>query len=499
MKIKNATFIQRHIEKIAIGSAGLFLMLVLAYYLLNIPALPFGVSLKKSEKKPIGSLSKIIQDQADSLRRKVNASSRVDPENFKPPQYPEILTRLRLLSVVGKARLPVMSGGLADGAMAPGVVANLVYYLPRPPMPMGGRAVAGNVVLASGQDQTYVSVEGSFDQEAWVKRMRDAAKKHPQNQEILNGFMVAQGLNIAGVYLQRERWEPTHKAWVERQSITVDGQVCYRESQPGWDPSTENDKAMSLLKSIKDNQTVICNPGFPALDKSSPGPALQADKDKTAVEVVDDSGALPDKGRLKEKELPAIRVWSHDLTVEPGQRYHYRLVASVVNPLYGVPASSLDPHQADENKTRLALEPDAKEMAAAQWTEISLPANFYNFLVEASGNRVKFEVWKVVNGNWVTQTFEAKVGDAIGSANALVAFPDGTTKPVDLDTHKILVNILEAPDPDHPERKVKAVLLMDSAGQLKMRYVNADLNSVERQQVLNKAQGSVPGAAGTPN
>lgn len=264
----------------------------------------------------------------------------------------------------------------------------------------------------------------------------------------------------------------------------MEGQPCYFAEQPAWDVNseTDRDKVDALIKSIKDNQALIQRPGFPPLDPASPPPALQ---DKPVAVLPGSDIGSP----VKAGPLPPLRVWTHDLTVQSGAKYRYRLVASILNPLYGIPAQLLCPQQVKENSTRLAIIPAKGEIESVPWTEVVVPANFHCFFVESpGGGKASFEVWKVVAGHWVGQTFEAKVGDAIGSKQAEVEV-NGEKKLVDLDAQKILVDIVDVPEPGHPERKIKAALLMGADGMLETRYSGLDANSIERKQVQDKARG----------
>lgn len=225
MKIKNTTFIQKHIEKVVVGAAGIILLGVVAYYFFGIPSKPFGVKLSSSAAaaspkagaangqqgvQDIGNLSEVLKKKADDLYKRIapNSKSPVDPEDYRPPNYPQILTTLRATPITAGVKLVILTNyPLEKGAL--GLVVQEVppYYLPQPPMPQGGRIVTGNVVLATGEDKTYASMEATFDQEAWLARLGDAAKKRQTGESLLTQFMAKQGMTLAGVYLEREAWD----------------------------------------------------------------------------------------------------------------------------------------------------------------------------------------------------------------------------------------------------------------------------------------------------
>ena len=118
MKIKNTTFIQRHAEKIALGSAGLFFLLVALYYLLGIPSKPFGITLgaaKQSAKMNISDAQDVVKQKAEELDKKLRKNaSPVDPAEYRPSNdpndirslsYPDLLRKLRTVPVAAGSKL----------------------------------------------------------------------------------------------------------------------------------------------------------------------------------------------------------------------------------------------------------------------------------------------------------------------------------------------------------------------------------------------------------
>ncbi len=501
MKIKNTTFIQKHIEKVVLASAGVVFLLVVSYYLLHVPAQPFEVKLadgKEIKAQAISDVPRQLHDIADTLSKKIKGASRVRPDEHPTPDYPQLLNDLRAVPVVLGKSLPIIGDYPLSGEDAKPTPVNFrPYFLPHPPMPKGDKAVTGNVVLASGEDSVYVSVEAMLDLPAWYQRMTDAAGLRKEGEQPMSQSIAKQGLQVAGVYLEREQWDPARRAFGKSVRITLEGQSCYFEEQEVWNTTEDKDrdKALALIKSIKDNQTQIQRPDFPPLDPASPLPLLrETPAAAPAATVVAPSGRFDE---VQEPEVQPVRLWCHDLTAQAGQKYRYRLVATVLNPLYNFSTTSLAPEQVKQNATRVALAPQPSEVKKTPWVDVVVPRNFHCFFTEVVGIRAKFEVWKVVSGTWVGQTFETKVGDAIGSKQAIVTFPDGTTRPVDLDSQKIMVDILDVTDPEYPERKAKSALLMNADGSLETRLASQDINSPERKGVQGKsdvpALGAVPG------
>jgi hypothetical protein len=116
-----------------------------------------------------------------------------------------------------------------------------------------------------------------------------------------------------------------------------------------------------------------------------------------------------------EPESRKIKVWAHDLSIEPGKTYRYRVVAAVLNPLYR--QKRVAPEQREEHYDRIALGPDSEELAASPWSEsVKVDSDYYFFMVKGSARTqtARVEVWQVYDGRWVNKEFEVRPGDPIG-------------------------------------------------------------------------------------
>ena len=142
----------------------------------------------------------------------------------------------------------------------------------------------------------------------------------------------------------------------------------------------------------------------------------------------------------------AVRIWAHDITVEPGGRYRYKLVASVVNPLFA--ETNLAPEQREANRDRLLLRPDEQAIDEMPWTDpVDVDPVLQFFLVDGnvSIGLAEIEVWRPYNGRWVVGAFSLRPGDRIGGEGESVG---GST--IDLTLDALLVDIRElelAPSP----------------------------------------------------
>ena len=115
-----------------------------------------------------------------------------------------------------------------------------------------------------------------------------------------------------------------------------------------------------------------------------------------------------------------VRIWAHDVTVQPGETYRYKLIPGVVNPLFH--EDRLPPEQREANLNRLVLEPTDAEIAQAPWSEpVSVdPVNQF-FLVggDANSGIAQVEVWRIYDGRWVVEEFSVRPGDKIGGAASI--------------------------------------------------------------------------------
>lgn len=503
MQIKNTTFIQRHAEKLAIGSAGLFFLLVALYYLLGVPSQPFGISLgnAKQGKMNISDVPDVMKAKAEELNKYLQAGkpprnvSPVDPADHRPPNYQDDFRRLCVMPVASgqplllAGALPIAAGDV--NAQKPDIIP---YFLPHPSVPTSPKAMAGRVVLAGGEDRSYVSVEGLFNAAAWAELLATGTKVGKDAKDAvkeltgvapLNPAMIKRGQAIAGVYLEREEWDARKRKWTDLRRILMEDQACYPSDRSGPDADQEPEKAAALIRSIMDNQAAIQRPAYPALDAASPLPLLREapklEATDTAPTVLLGSGESADK----QEKFPPMRLWSHDFTVEPGVKYRYRLVACVLNPIYGITRANLSPDQAKDNATRVSLSPESAVFEkTAKWVECQVPATAHCFLVESANiKKATFEVWRVIGGGWVKKAFEVKVGDSIGSRQEEVTQADGSIRPMNLDAQRVLVDILDLADPA-TGIKTRAVLLMGVGGRMETHYLSQDLESAERKTLL---------------
>ncbi|MEL7087723.1 MAG: hypothetical protein AAGL98_04670, partial [Planctomycetota bacterium] len=187
-------------------------------------------------------------------------------------------------------------------------------------------------------------------------------------------------------------------------------------------------------------------------------------------------GQLPDR----------IKVWAHDLTAEPGKTYRYKVVVSVMNPLYQFPR--LNEAQRQENFDRVAITHDETELAAANWSApLTLDPEYHFFALSGSKDqkRVNFEVWTVYDGMWRSDEFTEYPGNEIGGE----AQTQDTGRQFEMNVGSILLDVDSVPSPTGRGGSVVRVLYLDpDSGRIDYRLVNADKNSDARQRLENERQ-----------
>ena len=175
-----------------------------------------------------------------------------------------------------------------------------------------------------------------------------------------------------------------------------------------------------------------------------------------------------------------VTVWAHDLTVEPGKTYRYKLFVEVLNPLFRNPR--LNPDQRKINRTRVSLGPSEEELDEAPWSpELRIDPDYYFFALTGSRDtkRASFEVWTVYDGLWRKSEFTEFPGDEIGGT-AQVA---GVQNPVPMNAGPILLDVDAVSVPNNRGSVVRVLYLDSDSGEIRTRLVNDDKNSEDRQRL----------------
>ncbi len=154
----------------------------------------------------------------------------------------------------------------------------------------------------------------------------------------------------------------------------------------------------------------------------------------------------------QEESQDVIQVWAHDITVEPGRTYRYRLVMKIYNPLF---ARRLDlvPEQ------QHLAEPFTIVSAPSDWSDpITIEPPLRVFIVQGRANSsvgamggaalgsARAEVYRFRNGRWWMEQFTVQPGDRIGGRGRRGAAAD-----IDFSSDWHVLDIVENPLIDRQE------------------------------------------------
>ncbi|MEQ9454178.1 MAG: hypothetical protein RLN76_06240 [Phycisphaeraceae bacterium] len=136
---------------------------------------------------------------------------------------------------------------------------------------------------------------------------------------------------------------------------------------------------------------------------------------------------------------PTIRVWAHDITVEPGKTYRYRVIVNVLNPLFR--RSSIEAQQRAENYRKVALGPSQNELANAPWSEpVNTDPQTFFWLADGSlqQQEAEIEIWTRFAGRWERLEERFQPGDTI-SGRATIQGPLGVQS-LRMDTGSTMID-----------------------------------------------------------
>ncbi len=165
-----------------------------------------------------------------------------------------------------------------------------------------------------------------------------------------------------------------------------------------------------------------------------------------------------------------MRVWAIDVSVEPGKTYRYKLVAAVINPLYGV--QRLEDSQLSENAERAALPPSQTDLDKMAWIDpIEVEPTTRFFVTSASERGARVNIWRVFNGKRYNHQFEVNPGDRIGGV-ATIEDEEHGEQEVDMAVSATVVDIDRRRDVSG--NTVWTLIYIDEFGELHERALNTD-------------------------
>jgi hypothetical protein len=270
--------------------------------------------------------------------------------------------------------------------------------------------------------------------------------------------------------------QPDAKSGSERDSLNKYTQI-----------TTEMTRLKEELAAVNEsrNRWVAMSQAQALLDKRS----SSSGQNPAQVDSMTGYGVKP--GGDHQFVVPAGRltIWSHDITVQAGKKYRYRMRLALLNPLFQ--QEQLLPEQADLYRDKLAMETDFSE----GWAEVEIEPELQFFLVDGAirQQEASVEVWRIFNGQPFSNKFQVKPGDLIGE---VVSVPVGSVdQKLDLRTNTVMVDLLESNKGDGGiVRKNLKMLYIDlQSGRLLKRSGDTDLTSPLRVRYQKASEaGKIP-------
>jgi len=229
--------------------------------------------------------------------------------------------------------------------------------------------------------------------------------------------------------------------------------------------------------------------------------ALRSERDRGVFGRGEDPLAEAGVAGMDLKEGSTLRVWAADPSMKPGKTYRYKLLVSVINPLYAVPR--LAPDQLEKNQDRAAILPTEDEIEAMPWIgPIKVEPEYRFFFTSARENAASVDIYRRYDGQLVYQDFDGSPGDSIGSI-VEVEGEFGNVQEVDMRIGAVIVDVERSRD-SLSGGFINRLVYMDDDGTIHERIESLDKSSPARKELseeykdgaeklLRPAEGERPG------
>ncbi|MEM6258120.1 MAG: hypothetical protein AAGI37_07380 [Planctomycetota bacterium] len=214
--------------------------------------------------------------------------------------------------------------------------------------------------------------------------------------------------------------------------------------------------------------------------------ALRSERDRRLAGPDEFNDGLARIEGMDLQEGSTLRVWAADPSMQPGKTYRYKLLVSVINPLYAVPR--LAPDQLEENAQRAALLPSQREIDAMPWIgPIQVEPESSFFFTQGRDSGPELEIYRRYEGKLRVQEFDGAPGDTIGSMMQ-IENELGQVQEIDMGLDSVIVDIEKRKD-IFSGRTVYSLICMDADGNLFERIDTIDKSSPalrdKRDEVVN--------------
>lgn len=262
----------------------------------------------------------------------------------------------------------------------------------------------------------------------------------------------------------------------------------------GSGPTGEDRSGGSGLEDANDNKRISMTKKKRKLEKNIA--KLEAKLAEFGVDLLADD-------QVEEEEFPdEITVWAHDMTIESGKVYRYRLSISVYNPVFAKKLHLLDDQhdRADRITFSSAISPWSKPEVADEWLKLfvvsaSKPDRGQNQQRALGGLRLgdaRADVFRFQYGRWWRGSFSIEPGDRIGGIRSQ-RLNDGESVDVDFNTDWFLLDVINEIDADRVDRDrgyAASVLIQNTRDPelIVQRFPRIEANTRNRKQLLQDVE-----------
>jgi uncharacterized membrane protein YgcG len=217
--------------------------------------------------------------------------------------------------------------------------------------------------------------------------------------------------------------------------------------------------------------------------------SIVKDLETTTKALQDLAGKAPEGDTQSDFELNGdkpVRVWTHDVKVEPGKTYRYRCTIKLLNPFFG--------KNSVLNKAQQSLaDSPTISSAPSEWSNpVTVPPEIEIFATGAktgTDRRADFEIYRLYGGTRWSESFGIVPGEVIGDVKKRA----GVEKDEDIDfsTDWFLVDVCDGGvgPTDAPNDDSAQVVIQNRAGKvIEYRVPKLDKASAARNKLIQEVK-----------
>ena len=192
-------------------------------------------------------------------------------------------------------------------------------------------------------------------------------------------------------------------------------------------------------------------------------------------------------------------IWAHDITIEPGRVYRYRMAVEVYNPFFlrRIHLTEEQEHLAENFSMRSEFTEWSSPVESQRPVHVfvnraTAPSQERDGLLGSRIGSATIEVFRFYDGRWWEQSFTVQPGQRIGSVREEGRGDD--RREIDYSTDWFVLDILPDVDGSGGREGSDAMVILQSlrTGEVReMRHPLADVNHPLRRQLRSEAQLSM--------